>query len=250
MSLNALTMAILHRDCNGELNDFLEKGLVVVLSKFSAQRFSPVASRHCTPDFTAQVTTSSTISKDQLWNLLRAKWRGLSSLQDRRAGDARKHLRYMEHQPPGEGQNLSLGYRHEVALFLQDADFDGGTFFGAAGFDVNVNVGAGIVSHITERIALATSHDARSFRDRGGRGKLGRRNREGEMKGSVRITLLGVFAAALMVLSPFRHLGPCRPVAAKWISTHPLSVVHNTPAILTFSPEPQRRKQWRYRHMR
>ncbi len=52
------------------------------------------------------------------------------------------------------------------------------------------------------------------------------------MKGSVRITLLGVFAAALMVLSPCStpsaHAGP---VAAEMnLNSSTVQVVHNTPA--------------------
>src|SRR6266404_4825777 len=88
-------------------------------------------------------------------------------------------------------------------------------------------------SHITERITLATRVTTQDRSGhRGGRGKLGRRNREGEMKGSVRITLLGVFAAALMVLSPCStpsaHAGP---VAAEMnLNSSTVQVVHNTPA--------------------
>jgi hypothetical protein len=131
-------------DCNGGLNDFLEAGFLVAVSRFSCATFFSSCIGIC-PDFEAEIDPV----EHEIGSSAYGTFFGPSG-----AGSIAVKIVALVTPPntcgtwsinlQATGQNLSLVTGPQVALFLIDADFDAGPFFGAACFDVNVNVGTGI----------------------------------------------------------------------------------------------------------
>jgi hypothetical protein len=69
---------------------------------------------------------------------------GIGSLQDRRALDAGRHVRYVEHQSQGDRAGSVFDYQQPGRDFLNDSDADGGGADSAVCFDVDAHIGNGI----------------------------------------------------------------------------------------------------------
>jgi hypothetical protein len=135
-------------DCNSGLNDPLESLFIVGVSRFSCATFisSCMVIGVTCPDFLAGLIY---VEHD-----IGSASYGTSFLPNAAGFVASKIVALAT--PPNTcgtwninlqatGQNLSLITGPKVSLLLGDADADGGSFLSEACFDVNVNVGTGIV---------------------------------------------------------------------------------------------------------
>jgi hypothetical protein len=131
-------------DCNGELNDLLERGFIVAVSRSSCATFF-LCGDSCI-DFNAEVayvehdigsTSYGTSFAPNAAGSIASKIVALTTPANT-CGRWSINLQ-------ATGQNLSAITGPPVSLFLIDADFDAGSFFGAACFDLNANIGTGIV---------------------------------------------------------------------------------------------------------